>query len=191
MQELFNTQLPGGERPDIQLCIFPHLKEFLVLDFREGQPQVLLLDTGEIFHEEFFRSVEAEISEAVREGSEFPFAHLIDLPMRVDELVRNMAMTSILNRLGIHIHDEDEFPTVIVFIVSGGALASQSEQVLEGLRNLLREHSGESTVEEFEATITRMVAGEKAALQDLGRQELTEAMRGDSPDYFTLWENRN
>ena len=191
MQELFNTQLPGGERPDIQLCIFPHLKEFLVLDLREGQPQVLLLDTGEIFHEEFFRSVEAEISQAVREGSEFPFAHLIDLPMRVDEIVRNMAMTFILNRLGIHLHDEDQFPTVIVFIVSGGALASQSERVLEGLRNLLREHSGESTVAEWEATITRMVAGENAALQDLGRQELTEAMRGDSPDYFTLWENRN
>ena len=191
MQELFNTQLPGGERPDIQLCIFPHMKEFLVLDLREGQPQVLLLDTAEIFHEEFFRSVEAEISQAVREGSDFPFAHLIDLPMRVDEIVRNMAMTFILNRLGIHLHDEDQFPTVIVFIVSGGALTSQSERVLEGLRNLLREHSGESTVAEWEATITRMVAGENAALQDLGRHELTEAMRGDSPDYFTLWENRN
>lgn len=30
MKDLFNTQLPGGEKPDIQLCIFPHLKEFLV-----------------------------------------------------------------------------------------------------------------------------------------------------------------
>ena len=111
--------------------------------------------------------------------------------MRVDELVRNMAMTFILNRLGVHLHDEDQFPTVIVFIVSGSALASQSEQVLEGLRNLLREHAGGTTVAEWDATITRMVAGETAVLKDLGQQELTEAMRGDSPDYFTLWENRN
>ena len=37
MKELFNTQLPGGEQPDIELCIFPHLKEFLVIDLRDGK----------------------------------------------------------------------------------------------------------------------------------------------------------
>ena len=26
---------------------------------------------------------------------------------------------------------------------------------------------------------------------ELERAELTEALRGDSPDYFSLWENRN
>ena len=191
MEELFNARLPGGERPDIQLCIFPHLKEFLVLDLREGQPQVTLLHASEVFQEEFFRSVEAELSQAVREGSDFPFAHLIEMPVRLDEVIRNTAMTFILNRLGIHLHEEDQFPTVIVFIVSGGALASQSDRVLEGLRNLLKEHSGDSTAAEWEGTISRMMADENAILQDLSRQGLHEAMSGDSPDYFTLWENRN
>ena len=30
----FYGQLPDGERPDIMLYIFPHLKEFLVVDLR-------------------------------------------------------------------------------------------------------------------------------------------------------------
>ena len=57
MEELFNAQLPDGERPDIQLCIFPHLREFLVIDLRPQQPRVLLLNTADVFNGEFFRSV--------------------------------------------------------------------------------------------------------------------------------------
>ncbi len=191
MQEMFNTQLPGGERPDIQLCIFPHLKEFLVLDIRESNPQVLLLNSSEIFVEDFFATVETEFSQMLREENDHPFAHMIDLPMMVDELVRNTAMTAILNRLGIHIHHEDEIPTVIVFIVSGGALSSQSDSVLDGLRNLLKEHSGDETVAQWEGTVSRLVAEEGEALQLQNQQELTATLGGQSPDYFTLWENRN
>ncbi len=191
MQDMFNTQLPGGERPDIQLCIFPHLKEFLVLDIRESNPQVLLLNSSEIFVEDFFATVETEFSQMLREENDHPFAHLIDLPMMVDELVRNTAMTAILNRLGIHIHHEEEIPTVIVFIVSGGALSSQSDIVLDGLRNLLKEHSGDETVAQWEGTVSRLVAEEGDALQRQNQQELTVTLGGQSPDYFTLWENRN
>ena len=188
---MFNTQLPGGERPDIQLCIFPHLKEFLVLDLRESNPQILLLNSSEIFVEDFFATVEAEFSEMLREENDHPFAHLIGLPMLVDELVRNTAMTAILNRLGIHIHHEDQIPSVIVFIVSGDALSSQSDQVLEGLRNLLREHSGDETVAQWEGAISRLVAEEGEVLHRQHQQELTATFGNDSPDYFTLWENRN
>ena len=191
MQDLFNTQLPGGERPDIQLCIFPHLKEFLVLDLRESNPQVLLINSSEVFVEDFFATVEAEFSQMLRSENDHPFAHLIDLPMLVDELVRNIAMTAILNRLGIHTHQEDEFPTVIVFIVSGSVLSSQSDRVLEGLRKLLNDHSGDETVARWEGTISRLVAEEEEALQRENQHELTATLGGESPDYFTLWENRN
>ena len=191
MQELFNTQLPGGERPDIQLCIFPHSKEFFVLDFRETNPQVLLLNSSEVFVEDFFATVEAEFSQMLREENDHLFAHLIDLPMLVDELVRNIAMTAILNHLGIHVHHEDQIPTVIVFIVSGAALSSQSDLVLEGLRNLLKGHSGDETVARWEETISRLVAEEGEALQGQHQEGLAATLGGQTPDYFTLWENRN
>ena len=95
MKELFNTQLPGGERPDIQLCIFPHLKEFLIIDMREGDPSVRLLSTAEVFTGDFFSTVEDQFSRAIREETEFPFAQLINLPLKLEESVRETAMTFI------------------------------------------------------------------------------------------------
>tara|TARA_B100000315_G_C14357434_1_gene486879 strand:+ start:195 stop:767 length:573 start_codon:yes stop_codon:yes gene_type:complete len=190
MENPFNTQLPGGEHPDIQLCLFPHLKEFLVIDLRKEPPGILLLNTGEVFTDEFFTAVEAEFSDVVRAETEFPFAYLIDLPLRLEEAIRQTAMTFILDRLGLDA-DVEPLPTVVVFIVSGGALAAQSELVLDGLKQLLRDQCGEPMAAEWEEVLARLIAEENAVLQGLNQRELTEALRGDSPDYFTLWENRN
>ena len=190
MEDLFNTQLPGGEQPDIQLCIFPHLKEFLVIDLREEPASVSLLNSTEVFTNEFFNAVEEEFSESIRAETEFPFAHLINLPMRLEESIREAAMTFILNRLGVGTNAES-MPTVIVFIVSGGALAAQSDLVLNGLKQLLRSHCGEPAVTRWESALSRLINDENAILQKLNRNELAEALTGDSPDYFTLWENRN
>jgi hypothetical protein len=191
MEELFKGQLPEGESPDLQLYIFPHLQEFLTIDLREGQPQVLLLNTADVFDEEFFRSVEAEFSEAVREESQFPFAHLINLPLRLEEIIRGVAMTSILEWLGIDPDDEEQVPSVVVFVISGGALTMHSEKLIESLRNFLSSFSEESAVAQWTDVLSRLVSEENAAIQKINQQELIEALRGDSPDYFTLWENRN
>lgn len=190
MEELFNSPLPGGKRPDIHLCIFPHLKDFLAIDLRDERPRLLFLNTSEVFNQDFFENVEAEFSHMVREESDFPFAHLINLPLRMEEIIREVAMASILERLGVQ-PDDDEVPSVVVFIISGGALAMQSEQLLDGLKELLGESPGEPAIEEWEALFARLVAAEHAALQQVNQQELSEALTGDSPDFFTLWEQRN
>ena len=190
MEDLFNAKLPDGERPDIQLCVFPHLKEFLVIDLRESLPQISLLNATDVFSDDFFQSVEEDFSQAIRTETEYPFAHLMGLPLRLEEAVRETAMTFILDRLGV-VPDAETIPTVIVFIVTGGALSAQSELVLDGLKQLLRAHCGEPLVAEWEKELSRLITEEITAIQKLNRNELTEALRGDSPDYFTLWENRN
>ena len=191
MDELFNSQLPEGQRPDIQLCIFPHLKEFLVVDLREEPKKVLLMNTGDVFVEEFFKSVEAEFSEVLREETGFPFSHFINLPLRLEEVMRETAMTFILDRLDIQLGDEDQIPNVVVFVISGGALTSHADQVLDGLRELLKTHMGDATLENWEETISRLVSEEKRVLHQETMHDLSDALRGDSPDYFTLWESRN
>lgn len=190
MDELFDSPLPDGQRTDIQICIFPHLKEFLTIDLREGV-EVTLLNTDEIFSDRFYKSVEEEIAISVKDHGEFPFAHLINLPMSLEEAVRETAMTYILDRLGVHLDDEEEFPTVVVYIISGGALQMHSEKVLDGLRNLLKDRSGNSVAGEWEESLDRLIGEESRILKQLNRQDLTEAVQSDSPDYFTLWENRN
>ena len=191
MDELFNSQLPEGQRPDIQLCIFPHLKEFLVVDLREDAKRVLLMNTDDVFVEEFFKSVEAEFSEVLREETAFPFNHFINLPLRLEEVMRETAMTFILDRLDIQLGDEDEIPNVVVFVISGGALTSRADQVLDGLRELLKPYIGEGTLEDWEETISRLVFEEKRVLHQETMHDLSDALSGDSPDYFTLWESRN
>jgi hypothetical protein len=39
--------------------------------------------------------------------------------------------------------------------------------------------------------LTRLVTEENVVLQKLNHEELSEALQGATPDYFTLWENRN
>ena len=191
MDELFDTQLPGGRSPDIQLCIFPHLKEFLVIDLRESPSKVSLFHTEDVFVEDYFKIVEADFAEALREETDFPFSHLIDLPLRLEEIMRDTAMTLILRNLGVEITDYDQIPNVVVFVISGGALTTHSDHVLDGLRELITAHGSDTAAADWEDTIARLVADEKQVLQQENLNELSEVMRGDPPNYFTLWESRN
>jgi len=191
MDQLFNPQLPGGGRPDIQLCIFPHLPEFLVIDSREENPQVLLLNTDDVFNEEFYRAVESEFSEALRSSSEFLFSHFINLPITIEETVRDIAMSFILDRLGVQVDEEDEIPSVVVYVVSGGALAAHTGKILEGLKDLIHSSFKGSESDRWEHTIADLVEREMTILKKLNEQQVAEALKGDSPDYYTLWESRN
>lgn len=191
MEQLFNPQLPGGGRPDIQLCIFPHLPEFLVIDAREENPQVLVLSTDDVFNQEFYQTVESEFSEILRSSSESLFSHLVNLPIVIDETVRDIAMTFILDRLGVQVDDEDQIPSVVVYVVSGGALAAHTEKILDGLNDLIHTRFSNSESNRWEHTIADLVERETAILTKLNEHRVAEALKGDSPDYFTLWESRN
>ena len=193
IEDPFYGQLPDGERPDVMLYIFPHLPEFLAVDLRDDLlPKVVLLHTDEVFQERFFKFLETEFAGVIRDSGGFPFAHLINLPLRMEEIIRGVAMSSIMERLEVPPPEsDDDWPTVVVFVISGGALAMHSERLLHSLRELLRAEPGDPYLTEWEGVLSRLVSEENAELQKLSQQELTEAMRDDSPDYFTLWENRN
>ena len=191
LEDPFQGQLPDGERPDIMLYIFPHLREFLVVDLRANSSDVLLLNVDEVFDGEFFQGLEDEFSKTLREGNIYPFAHIINLPLRLEEIVRTVAMSSILEKLGVDSFDDEELPTVVVFIISGGALSVHSDKLVSSLREILSSHPGGSNISQWEGVISRLVREENQVLKDLSYHELSEALRDDSPDYFTLWENRN
>ncbi|MCH7738259.1 MAG: hypothetical protein IH872_12770 [Chloroflexi bacterium] len=191
MEELFNPQLPGGGRPDIQICIFPHLPEFLVIDSREEDPRVLLLNTDDVFDEEFYRTVESEFSETLRSSSEFLFSHFMNLPMSIEESVRDIAMTFILDRLGVQVDDEDEIPSVVVYVISGGALTAHAQKILDGIKELIHSSFNGSESDRWEETIADLVERETVIMRKVNEQQMADALKSDSPDYFTLWESRN
>ena len=200
MEQFFNPAHPEAGFPDLQLCIFPHLREFLVFDSRAGQPPVRSLNVDDVFGDEFFRAVEHEFSHALREMGDYPFAHLMNLTMHFEEVIREVAMMFILERLGVRISDLDvpghedpgmEMPTVVVYVVTGGAVSAHSDVVLGALRELLRRPGGNESLPDWERRFTDLAAQESEIMQRLNRQELTQAVRGESPDYFALWDNLN
>ena len=191
MEQLFNPQLPGDERPEIQLCIFPHLPEFLVIDSRQQNPQVMLLNTEDVFDEEFYRAVEAEFSETLRASKEFLFSHFINLPITTEETVRDIAMTFILDRLGVQVDDEDDIPSVVVYVVSGGALTTHSGKILDGLSDLIQNSLESPESEEWRQPIADLIDRETFIMQKLNEQQMADSLKSDSPDYFTLWDSRN
>ncbi|MBU16176.1 MAG: hypothetical protein CL725_00555 [Chloroflexi bacterium] len=191
MEELFNPHLPGGARSGIQLCIFPHLPEFLVIDSREEDPQVMLLNTDDVFDEKFYRTVEAEFSETLRSSSDFLFSHFMNLPVSIEESVRDIAMTFILDRLGVQVDNEDEIPSVVVYVVSGGALTSHAQNILDGLKELIHSSFQGPESDRWGETIADLVERETVIMQKVNEQQMADALKSDSPDYFTLWESRN
>ncbi len=200
MEQFFNPAHPEAGFPDLQICIFPHLHEFLVFDSRAGQPQVRALNVGDVFGEDFFRAVEHEFSHALREMGDYPFDHLMNLTMHFEEAIREVAMMFILDRLGVRMNDHDlsgseingsDLPTVVVYVITGGAVSIQSETVLGALRELLQRPGSNESLPDWERRFADLAAQESEIMQRLNRQELAQAVRGESPDYFALWDNLN
>ena len=152
---------------------------------------MLLLNTDDVFNEEFYRTVESEFSEALRASSNFLFSHFMNLPVSIEESVRDIAMTFILDRLGVQVDHEDDLPAVVVYVVSGGALTSHSGKILDGLRELIRSASSGAESDYWSDTLADLVRRETDIMEHLNEQQMEDALKGDSPDYFTLWESRN
>jgi len=151
----------------------------------------MLLNTDDIFDEEFYRTVEAEFSETLRSSSDFLFSHFMNLPVSIEESVRDIAMTFILDRLGVQVDNEDEIPSVVVYVVSGGALTSHAQNILDGLKELIHSSFQGPESDRWGETIADLVERETVIMQKVNEQQMADALNSDSPDYFTLWESRN
>jgi len=191
MEDLFKGSLPEGEECDLHIYIFPHLNEFLTIDVREPSPVVHLLDTGIVFGEKFYTALEQEFGSVARQGNSFTISHLINLPLRMEEIIRDLSMSFILEEIGVDPDDEESVPSVVVFVISGGALGLHSDKLIEGVRHLLQNSKEELPDHDWGNVLSRLVEQENSALQTINQTELSEAFSGDFHDYFTLWENRN
>ena len=82
-----------NKNSDITLCIFPHLKEFLVIDTRSGKDKldentVFSLSLDKLLDNKFHDNVTDEFSKLIR-TDDIDFMKLISLPQKIEKLVRN------------------------------------------------------------------------------------------------------
>lgn len=189
-QELSGGPLPNGRYPDITLAIFPHLREFIVVDTRGPHATVALLSTEEVFTDDYYRAVESEFASVLREGNERPFLHLMHLPNQVDDLVRGVAMHFILERLGVDVHDESNLPEVVVFVISGPTLAIPADQVVAGFSEMLSDKLDTVEVDRWTRELGRLIDMETKAFPATN-DVLGESMTDESLDPYYIWQNRN
>jgi hypothetical protein len=188
-QEFSGGPLPNGRYPDITLAIFPHLREFIVVDTR-GPAAVRMLSVDEVFTDEYYRTVESEFSDVLREGGERPFLHLMHLPNQVDDIVRGVAMHYILERLGVDLHDEDHLPEVVVFVISGPTLAIPTEQVVAGFAEMLGDKLDPIEVDRWTVELGRLIEQETKSFPATA-EVLGETMTDETLDPYYIWQNRN
>ena len=99
-------------------------------------------------------------------------------------------MNFIFDRLYADPDETEMLPSVVVFVISGGALSLHSEKLVDGLQKFLEEY-GTNDLTQWNEVIVRLLNEESDMVKSLNQQNLSESVIGDIPDYFTLWENRN
>ena len=99
-------------------------------------------------------------------------------------------MNFILDRLDADPDETEMLPSVVVFVISGGALSLHSEKLVDSLQKFLEEY-GTNDLTQWNEVIVRLLKEESDMVKSLSQQNLSESVIGDIPDYFTLWENRN
>ena len=99
-------------------------------------------------------------------------------------------MNFILDKLDADPDETEMLPSVVVFVISGGALSLHSEKLVDSLQNFLKEYINPDLTE-WNEVIVRLLKEESAMVKNVNEQNLSESVIGDIPDYFTLWENRN
>ena len=190
MEELFQLGHESSEPADINLCIFLHLKEFLVIDRRDPGASIFHLDSTTIFDESFISKVEEGFASILREPCEHPFVQFMDLPLRLEEHFREMAIAKILEHLdrGITI---DGPPNIAVYVIGGPSGDMGPQDVHLACRSLLGEHSSSAVMEELSGLLAQLMKQEHRVIRNLNREEIREMLGDQSPNFFTLWERRN
>ncbi len=189
-EELNGGPLPNGRRPDITLAIFPHLQEFIAVDLRVSPATITLVSADDVFNDEYYRAVENEFSISLREGQDHPFAHMMNMPTQADEIVRAVAMNSILERLGVDFHDEDNLPEVVVYVISGPVLAAPVDQLVEGFTDMLSGRAEPADVNKWGEKMRELVIQESQTYP-ITSEALGESLTGDALDPYIIWQNRN
>ncbi len=175
---------------DINICIFPHLSEFLVVDSRAtvpGGPRTHLLATEQVLDPRFFDDVEDSIHDLIRHMDR-TFNGLSQLPQQVDDAVREHALEAIMRSIedGPSLQSDDD-ADVSVFLCVGRALSMGAEQVDETVRAMLGHNAEDPQLSYCLSEMRRLMDEERGQAKAEERDLAERAVYGDNEYYFTIW----
>lgn len=181
------------KKPEISLCIFPHLSELVVVDARSdlpGRPRFEVLNVNDVFDDRFFGALEGEFASLLRR-EEMPFLKLLALPQEVEGFIRVHGLQAILAHLNLDIQDDGakRNPGMAVLFLTGPFLALDEEGLRRALGKLFEEQLEGERLDACIDAIAGLAARERQAGGRSSPNEMSRMIMGDSSHYATLWQS--
>ena len=178
------------EQADLNVCIFPHLNRFLVIDARPenpSTPELHCLATTDVLNEPFYTEVEKDFREILRQPDR-PLPYLMTLPQQLESILRYKALKAIARAL------ESSFNTqlperVALLFCTGEMLNAPIDQVQGLLEEMVGEDADPETVYRWAQQFQELQQEEKQKLNLEMLERQREAVSPSEGGFFTLWEN--
>jgi hypothetical protein len=176
---------------DIHVCIFPHMDEFILLDFRDDEhPTYRVVPASELLTPQYYKEIEKEFHTFLYSG-EAPFVNMMTLPQRLELFLRSQGMRRLTNILPTGAADASDEPRVSIFLASGPLVDMSNEDLVELLDNFFEDGPPKEFVKDYGATFLRLLEQERVRIKAQALDELRRAVKGQSNQFFTLWQDRS
>ena len=182
------SETSSVDSADIHVCIFPNLEEFMVIDVRDsGAPHLRLASVKELLTDEYLSELEREFSGLLRADGP-PFVNMMMLAARVQEMVAERGVARLVEVLGGDAAAEDA-PRIALFLAAGPVLKMSDDDLSLAFDAFFSNVTPAGFAARCDATFKRLLTVEKQHIQEQHKDELRRAVRGESDQFFTLWQD--
>jgi len=177
----------------LTLCIFPHLREFVVVDARADLPRRPRVSThriDEILDGDFYCEVEEGFASLLRRSNN-PFLGLMNVSQEVEGMVRTHLLRAILSRVNGDLDDETEDASggVAVLFFAGPLLGMGEPELARAATDLFEDSLPRGLLESCTEQLCLLARREREAEKTLSNTDLPSLIKGESDRYVTLWES--
>lgn len=190
MSEELEAFAQSLKEAEVHFFIFPHLKDFLVIDVRKdlpGRPRVYTSSAQKIFSEEFYRRLEERFSFLLRR-QEQPFADLMSLPQDVETTIRDGVLEQMLSE--INVDDPGvSIPRISILLCGPWVLNLSPQLMAETMESLFDAEPEQSLFLSATNEMERLIKQERIQSEASEQRRMRHAILGENADFLTLWEN--
>ena len=183
---MFNSE---NKNSDITLCIFPHLKEFLVIDTRLDKElidenSILSLSLDNILNDEFHNNVINEFSKQLKSNG-IDFIRLISLPQKIEKSIRNEIIKIIINELGVA---NDNPSQIGIIFFNKEILQLSKDQLKNALIEVFADKTDNYFIETLSDKIMELIKLEIDYVKDNYKSNIENIISENDNSYMTLWK---
>ncbi|MSQ32670.1 MAG: hypothetical protein EXR59_05525 [Dehalococcoidia bacterium] len=176
---------------DVYMTFFPHLDDFFVMDVRshlQDGPMFKVMRISEIVSEDMYQAIERRLGQVLRERKDM--ASLMRVPERLSWIIQRRIMRFAL-RYALPPERLEEQPRVTIFIVTGQAVYMSRDMLQQAIEASVSSSVDNRFISDSVETLSRLFEKEKSFIKNTQKEQIREAIAGESEMFYSIWESRN